>query len=204
MNITINGELGYEMVLAIPYVYYQYLQGNIINIDGVKDTSCFYPFATVNEIYDHRYEGLKLTLNGEFQSKFSNPHSFHTPKLNTQEWCPPPYSSIYKNDYFRFEKPIMIISNKYNIEWNKNPINYLDLDTIDTICKLYSDDYQIIYNRPLTQNITNDNSNILDLGDHKFIKENHPKVKLIQDLQIVGELNKIVTTEKLLELFKNK
>jgi hypothetical protein len=29
-------------------------------------------------------------------------------------------------------------------------------------------------------------------------------VDLIQDLQIVGELNKIVTTEKLLELFKNK
>jgi hypothetical protein len=29
-------------------------------------------------------------------------------------------------------------------------------------------------------------------------------VYLIQDLQIVGELNKIVTTEKLLEIFKNK
>jgi len=29
-------------------------------------------------------------------------------------------------------------------------------------------------------------------------------VDLIQDLQIVGELNKIVTTEELLEIFKNK
>ena len=29
-------------------------------------------------------------------------------------------------------------------------------------------------------------------------------VDLIQDLQIVGELNRIVTTEELLELFKNK
>jgi hypothetical protein len=29
-------------------------------------------------------------------------------------------------------------------------------------------------------------------------------VDLIQDLQIVGELNKIVTTEELLKIFKNK
>ncbi len=184
MKLNINGELGYELVLAAPFAYYQYLQGNILDITNAKDTSCFYPFANVNEEYNYRNPGLTLSLDDNILPEFSMVDSFHTPKLNTDKWCPPPYSSIYKNDYFRFEKPLLIISNKYNIEWSQNPINYLDLDTLDTLFKLYSNDYQIVYNRPLAQDITNDNSEVLEFNDHEFIKINHPEIKLIQDLQI--------------------
>lgn len=183
MNLSINGELGYELVLAAPYVYYQHLRGERVNLECAKDASCFYPSATTKEVFQQRTPGLSVLLDGVSLSSFSKPESFHTPKLNTEYWCPPPYSSIYKNDYFRFDKPLMIVSNKYNIEWDRPPINFIDIDTLDAIFSTFSEKYSIVYNRPLSTNITNDNSSILDLQDHAFIKAKHPQVFLMQDLK---------------------
>ncbi|RDV11940.1 hypothetical protein DXT99_23240 [Pontibacter diazotrophicus] len=83
---------------------------------------------------------------------------------------------------FVYEKPLLVISNKYNIEWDGAPLNFLGIEDLEKIINRYSHKYQIIYNRPLATQIVADNSEILDLKEHSWLRENHPEVLLVCDL----------------------
>lgn len=114
----------------------------------------------------------------------------HTNLFDTRYWIPPPFSSIYKNDILEHEKPLLVIHNKYNIEWDIGPINFIDVPTLDKILSIICDKYQVIYIRPI--NINNkltekgfsiDHNLILnEFGDYDLVKEKYPNVLLFNDL----------------------
>src|SRR5690606_22610114 len=89
---------------------------------------------------------------------------------------------IYQNDMIKFEKPILLIANKYNMEWDLPPLNFLDIPTLDSLVLQFREKYQIIYNRPLNNQITTDNSDILDLNEYKWLTNKYPEVILMNDL----------------------
>lgn len=95
------------------------------------------------------------------------------------QWTPPPYKEIYQGTDFGFTKPILVISNKYNSEWEHAPINYFDLDMLENMIELLKDRYQIIYNR---YTVEDDNSHVFELGDFDFIRMRFKDVVLMQDL----------------------
>ena len=82
----------------------------------------------------------------------------HSNSYSFRKWAQVPYKAQFKNDLFVFDKPLLVIANKYNIEWDQPPINFLDIPTLDQIIKTYGATYQIIYNRPLPSQIVQDNS----------------------------------------------
>ena len=97
----------------------------------------------------------------------------HCNKLKTDKYIPPPYREVYKNSYFIYDKPLLIIHNKYTIEWGENPINYIDKKTLIEICSMCKDKYNIIYLRPNIGNIVNDkgSSYDLDLNEEEIFNE---------------------------------
>ena len=151
-------EFGYELQLVIPYAYYLY-KNNILE----KTTSClltkelYYFSKNHNEL--HKERGSHLDNLKGIPNK--SPHCWN---LKIDKYIPPPYREVYKNTYFVYDKPLLIIHNKYNIEWAENPINYIDKKTLIEICSICKDKYKIIYLRPNINNIVNDKGTLADLN----------------------------------------
>ncbi|WP_256006476.1 hypothetical protein [Pedobacter deserti] len=109
----------------------------------------------------------------------------HSINFSYTKWERVPFKSYYKNEVFKFPKPILVIANKYNIEWDQAPINFFNIQMLKWIIENFSHKYQIIYNRPLSAQIVTDNSDTLDLHEHSWLRDNHPEVILMNDLQEV-------------------
>src|SRR5690606_19938039 len=59
---------------------------------------------------------------------------------------------------------------------------------LDFIISTLKDQYTIVYNRPQPKNIVGDNSEIYDLKEFGWLKQNHPEVFLIEDLYERNEI----------------
>ena len=157
--INYNGEFGYELQLVLPYAYYLYKNNKLSKTISSKNTSSLYYFSKNHvEKYTERNYVIPRVPN-------KTPHVYH---LNYSKWIPPPLKEMYKNDFYVFDKKICIIHNKFNEEWNGQPVNFIDIDTLEKLFNILSDKYYIIYLRP--KNIIKDNSKIYSLkGEKKLI-----------------------------------
>ena len=168
------GEFGYELISVIPFAYWLHLQDKLNQTSSTSDTKSLYFFS-------------KNHIESEIKRNYIIPNSFpirniHRRFLNTMMWTPPPYKDVFKNDSIVFDKPICIICNKYNSEWGFRPITFLSIDVLASLFKQLTPYYQVIYCRPISTEISDDNSKIYDLKEHNWIKENYPDVLLIQDI----------------------
>ena len=92
-----------------------------------------------------------------------------------------PLKERYRNSVFVFDKPILIVANRYNSEWDGPPISYFSIELLDFIFSQLKPYYTIIYNRPQAH-ITQDNSEVYDLEEFDWMSREHPEVILMQDL----------------------
>jgi hypothetical protein len=153
-------EFGYELQLVIPYAYYLFINNKLNNTISCLNTKELYYFSqNHNEIYENRN-----WVSPDVPNKTP-----HVKELNYEEYINPPYKNIFKNTYFVYDKPILIIHNKYNTEWDNEPINYIDKKTLSEIFKYCNDKYKIIYIRPLNKNIIGDNSKVYDLNEESIL-----------------------------------
>ena len=53
------------------------------------------------------------------------------------------YKKHYANSIFLYNKPILVIANKYNIEWGEPPINFLSIEMLDAVIEKLKHKYQI-------------------------------------------------------------
>lgn len=175
-TIEFCGEFQQELCFVLPFAYWHHLNGTLGKTISTRNTRELYFFSDNHaEIYDKRI----WEYNGQH---FEIPNMTHTLKLNRSKWAPVPLKKQFANDLFRFTKPILVIANKYNIEWNEQPLNFIDLPTLQQIIEACRDRYQIIYNRPSSDVIVSDNSDILDLHDRQWLQQNYPEVILMEDL----------------------
>jgi hypothetical protein len=99
-----------------------------------------------------------------------------------KKWLPVPLKQQYQNNIFVYEKPILIVANRYNMEWDGPPISFFDIPTLQFIFENLQTHFTIIYNRPAPKNITADNSDVYDLNEFEWIKTNYPQTILMEDL----------------------
>ena len=175
-EIEFQGEFDQELRYVIPFAYWHHLNGTLKKTISCKNTREFYFFS---QDHEERHSERIWQLS---YSNFSIPNMTHSASFSYKKWARVPYKKQYANKLFVYSKPILVIANKYNIEWDNAPLNYLDIPTLDKIIRQFGDKYQIIYNRPLPSQIVTDNSEILDLNEHNWLRENHPEVLLTNDL----------------------
>lgn len=180
-KITVNSncpEFGYELLSAIPYAYNLYLRGELEETISGFDTSCLYFFSpkhTENECKRSWDNMTKL-----WDDKFPN-ITIHRPQLDWDLFSPPPFKEYYQNKMIKFEKETIVIFNRYNMEWNKLPINYLDLETLDKLFELLSDKYQVVYINLNKGDKYFDGAPPMTLNDDDVLKK-HPNVYSLYDL----------------------
>ena len=174
--IDFHGEFDQELRYVLPFAYWHHLNGTLEKTISSVNTKPFYFFS---ENHEEKYEKRVWQAGYGY---YDVPNMTHSPSFSFTKWAQVPLKSHYKNNRFVFRKPMLIIANKYNIEWDKPPINFLDIPTLDRIITACKDQYQIIYNRPLSSQIVVDNSEIMDLNEHAWLRQHHPEVILMNDL----------------------
>ncbi len=163
MITSYDGEFGYELIGVVPYAYYLHLQHLLVKTESCKDTKALYYFSPqhLETFVERRDVGL---------AQFPLKHIYFD-SLDTSQWVPPPYKQQYANSIFRWDKPVAVISNKYNMEWNLPPINYLTTEMLVDTVGLLRDKYQVIYNRPESKHIVWDQAQKLEYDDKDVLKD---------------------------------
>lgn len=174
--IDYHGEFDQELRYVLPFAYWHHLNGTLKQTISCTNTKPFYFFS------DNHFEEYSTRVWEAGYDYYDVPNMTHSPTFDFSKWARVPLKSQYKNDLFRFDKPLLVIANKYNIEWDKPPVNFLDIPALDRIINTFGATHQIVYNRPLTTQIVGDNSETMDLHEHDWLREKHPAVVLMNDL----------------------
>lgn len=171
-----NQEFGYELLSAVPYAYELHLRGELTGtISGVGSEPLYYfsPDHKINpeqRSFDHtqRYRNKGLP--------YSNIHEWERPKLTF-----PPYKAIYANDVYKWEKPTLVIANRYNREWSREPINFFDRTHLEWLFDNLKDLYEIVYIAVDIPDELNDGVEHYKLNDRDIAKKHG--VKVFQDIK---------------------
>lgn len=171
-----RGEFDQELRYVIPFAYWHFLNGTLKKTISCKNTRELYFFS---EDHEERYQERDWETSYE---QYEFPNMTHSASFSYLKWRRVPYKQHFRNNIFVYDKPLLVIANKFNVEWDKPPLNYLSIDNLDRIISTYGHKYQIIYNRPLSTHIVADNSETLDLNEHPWLREKYPEVLLMDDL----------------------
>jgi hypothetical protein len=221
-TLKISSEFAHELVLAIPYAYWLHKQGKLSSVTTSKGMKPFYYFCDdVREEYthrtiDHKTSGLpdlpntwihhnseKLTgkslneLNDEEQAEVNG-------VLDYTKWTPPPYKKYFKK--FDIDKPYIVVSNNYNIEFGKpisNSLRYFDIKTLyDIFNYLTESGYTIIYKRPNNTEFTLDQNEMMTVSNECSLTADVVGVGNISDYDLCEYYNgKVKNLNKLKEKY---
>lgn len=164
-------EFGFEMYYHIGYAYHAYLQGRLTKTISCKDTSCFYWFSPQHE---ERYAKRGWV---DWYNRFE--HAPHQPP-RFDRWETPNFKAKYADKInFGFKRPVIAVFNKYNIEWDSRPTNFLPKEWLLDLADRCDDQFDIVYFRPVSQ-IVQDHSELLELNEKEELSRQG--VHLIEDL----------------------
>jgi len=162
MNIIIDSEgceFGSEIVLVVSRVYQEFLKGHNVKVITSIGMEPFYFFLPKSNIITKHITRKPGSPSWDKLHKKNLPNEFCFPDFVKE------YSSYRLN--LHITKPLLLVSNKYNEEWGREPINFLSKNILEKIFSIFYKKFHIIYNIPSKNKITNDNSKIynLDLGN---------------------------------------
>jgi len=173
-----NIEFGNELFAVLPYAYYHYKRGSLESTMSAAGTESLYYFSRQHIINTDSRHWANI-------NKCSVPNVHVNDFTGDGEWYAPPYKIKYMNRRFVFDKPLYIVANKYNQEWNSDPVNYLDIDVLYEIFTRLKD-YTVFYNRVLPDRLCDDQVR-MDLGEHKVLRRLCPWVRYVHE--IPGDYN---------------
>lgn len=174
-----NMEFGYELISAIPYAYYLHKNNLLKGTISAKGSSALYYFSPNHKINKEQrsYSNVKKANQSGLPNTFIHRHILDTTQFET-----PDYKKQYANNIYKYDKPIVCICNRYNIEWGKPPINYFSVDCLDNLFTLLKEHYQIIYFAVDIPKELQDGVAPLELNDRKLIDDKHNEVIIFQDI----------------------
>lgn len=181
-DIEFSGEFAPEIMYVLPFAYWHFKNGTLKSTTSSKYTRELYFFSP-----DHREAFEERTNEGNYN--FETPRILYSHDYDMSKWIPVPLKETYKNDIYVYDKPILILANRYNMEWGGPPVSFFSIPVLDHLITSLKPYYTVIYNRPKAENITNDNSDIYDLKEFEWLAENHPEVILMEDLYKENKAN---------------
>jgi len=179
--ISFNGEFTPDLAFVIPFAYWHFKNGTLLKTEGARFTKEMYFFSPNHEeVYHDR--------TNEANYNYETPRILYSHNYNMKKWEKVPFKAHFKNDVYVFEKPAIMIANRYNTEWNGPPISYFSKEILAYMIELLQEKYTLIYNRPIAKNITSDSSEVYDLGEYDWLRETYPDVILMEDLYLENKI----------------
>lgn len=165
-------EFTWDVIRTLPRAYYYHINNIPYTLEHKPGLSSLY-FFVKNKIEVDKFNPIND----------SSTYNFELPDFAKKEWLPPPLKEIFKGKVVT-DKPIVVIQNKYALEWERGIFNFFSIDFLEKLFIYLKDKYQIVYIRP-ESNIDNyyfDENKILNYNDYEIIKQNHPYVLTIKQL----------------------
>jgi len=161
---SFNVEFGYELLSALPYAYYLHERGLLRGTISGVDTAPLYFFSP-----EHQINPTPRSWDNMVQARKLPNIRIHKHTLDYR-FSPPPLKEKYRNDRFVYDKPILCICNRVNIEWNRDIINYFDAECLSRLFMSLKDKYQIIYFNIRGKKEYYDGPQPVDIGDYELAK----------------------------------
>ncbi|MES2826848.1 MAG: hypothetical protein V4687_01780 [Bacteroidota bacterium] len=179
---SFDGEFAPELQFALPFAYWHFLNGTLKTTRASTFTKQLYFFS-------ENHEEIFTTRTNEGNYNYEMPRILYSQDYDMKKWAQVPLKAHYGNEIYKFDKPILIIANRYNMEWDGPPISFFSMEMIEFFVKSLKDDFTIIYNRPRPQNITMDNSDIYDMNEYEWLEKEYPEVILMENLYKENKAN---------------
>jgi len=206
-TIKVNPEFGIELALAVPYAYWLHTQGELKKVITSKGMKPFYYFckdveesfeartidnaaAGLNDLPNNWIHHNAEKITGKDYSELTEEEQKDVNGvLDYSEWTSPPYKEHYKNDEFKFDdRPLVFVSNKFNLEHGQVPYGYFDIQCLyDMFSYLTDAGYSVIYKRATNKEtefaIDQNEMNSVNLG-YDNILANVEGIGTISDRQL--------------------
>ena len=166
--ISYKGEFGSELKWAIPFAYWHWLNGTLLRTESYFGTKDLYFFSP-----NHTEVDRKREFFNSIELPNSEDHNF---SYSFRKWTAVRYDQFKSQINLAFDKPLLIISNKFNTEFHRGPVNFISLPLLHSLFETLSTKFSVIYNRPNGKDITEDNSRVLHLGEETLLEEYKEKV----------------------------
>ena len=132
VHVKFVGEFGYELLAVLPFAYFHFLQGSLKSSESCGDPSVakLYYFSP-NHVHN---ESCVRDDMQNFIKGFGWRSGLHASSIPAT-WYPPPYASHFREvgkvwHTLPANTPLVIISNKFSNEWNRGPINFIDIRSL--------------------------------------------------------------------------
>ena len=181
-ELSFQGEFAPELEFVLPFAYWHYKNGTLKSTAGASFTNEMYFFSP-----EHQEVFAERTNMGNYN--YEMPRVLYSQDYDMKKWLQVPFKAHFKNDIYVYDKPVLIIANRYNMEWDGSPISFYSIEMLDYMIHKLKDQFSIIYNRPRPQNITMDSSEVYELDEYDWLKTTHPEVVLMEDLFIENKAN---------------
>ena len=221
ITLDTNPEFGLELALVLPYAYWLHEQGRLEKVITSKGMKPFYYFCdNVEEKYEHRtivneQSGLSSVPNPWIYGSHKNAElykdewehweSFRNVDrgcgiLDYREWKMPDYKNHYKNDKFIFDKPFVVISNRYNWEHSEPPLGYFNIKCLyEMFNYLTSRGYGVIYKRPKNTEFPLDQNEMNTFNTQDTLKADVEGIGVITDYELTDYYDDVILFDKILE-----
>lgn len=171
MVIRTFAELTWVLMHHVPVAYKAYIDGALKSTTSWVGSGPFFFFSpNHNEIASRVTYGDSAKI---YDNTWKMPGTF------------PNYKEFFgKSIETNYTKPVVVINNKYIEEWNGPPVNYLDVNVLDSMIGILYDSYEIIYirSRSNERGYWNDNQPARSLGDYEMIRSKYPNVRCLSDI----------------------
>ena len=147
MLISYHGEFTWDIATVAPFAYYLHLRGELEETHGPIGSYPIFFFSPKHIESGHRQGGNTAFVPLEVTGCVIGGDVYNR-ELHTDKWVMPPWKEHFKNNRFVYDKPLLIINNKYTEEWGKPPVNYIDVEVLMRIIDALKNKYQIVYIRP--------------------------------------------------------
>jgi len=169
-TIKTYSELTWVLMIHAPIAYQAHLNNTLDSSESWVGSS---PFFYFNPLHFERRGAVTYTESAAIYDR--------SWKLRG---IPPDYKGHFRNDIFQYDKPIVIINNKYISEWKKPPINFIGVDDLRSLCSILTQKYTVVYIRSETseRGYWNDNQPAFEFGDYAMLRSEFPMVVCMNDL----------------------
>ncbi len=174
-HISFSGEFAPELQFALPFAYWHFKNGTLEKTESSTYTRELYFFSP-----DHEEKFDRRSNEGNYN--FEMPRILYSHDYDMAKWLQVPLKEHFRNPVYVFEKPTLVLANRYNMEWDGPPISFFSVEMLDFMISRLKPHFTIVYNRPRPQNITMDNSDIYDMDEFAWLEKEHPEVVLMEDL----------------------
>jgi hypothetical protein len=183
--LEFTGEFGAEINSFVPFTYWLYLAGlmqdrRIRTYPGMRP---FYFYLHPEQI-EEKQEARRYVHPLE-RPVWLPTRNDHASCRNAFETFPDYRTAYGDAAFFASERPLLIVHNKFTIEWNRAPVNYFSPALLERVFGTLSEHFQIVYIRPgfagAQAGYSADQQPDLPFGDAQVVRQ-FPNIWLLDDL----------------------